>query len=281
MSEGSRFLQGEGGVHETLKKITGRLSDLGVPYAVVGGLALFRHGFRRFTEDVDILVTRDGLKLIHDRLTGLGYVPPFEKSKNLRDAHTGVKIEFLIAGQFPGDGKPKAIAFPDPAAVGVEFDGIRYLDLRTLIELKLASGLSSPDRLKDLVDVQELIKIHSLPADLADHLHPDVQAKYTELWTAVRSVRKRYVLIWRNKWLTADTGSIADMATALESAAAELRAMLADGVQLDPSGGTTDDYAHLVTTDPAVAQKYHMEDESEFWDDDEESDRVGTAEPDR
>jgi hypothetical protein len=35
---------------------------------------------------------------------------------------------------------------------------------------------------------------------------------------------------------------------------------------LDPEGGTGDDYAHLVTTDPIVAKKYDMHDESEFWD---------------
>ena len=75
-----------------------------------------KHGFRRFTEDVDILVTRDGLKAIHAHLEGLGYVPPFTGSKNLRDTEHGVRIEFLIAGEFPGDGKPKPVAFPGPRA---------------------------------------------------------------------------------------------------------------------------------------------------------------------
>ena len=51
---------------------------------------------------------------------GLGYIPPFTGSKNLRDTEHGVRIEFLIAGEFPGDGKPKPVAFPDPAEAGVE-----------------------------------------------------------------------------------------------------------------------------------------------------------------
>ena len=67
-----------------------------------------------FTEDVDILVSPQALKAIHDHLDGRGYVRPFEKSKNLRDAEFGVKIEFLVEGQFPGDGKPKPVAFPNP-----------------------------------------------------------------------------------------------------------------------------------------------------------------------
>lgn len=76
-------------------------------YAVCGGVALNAHDFRRFTEVVDILVTRESLKVIHDRLDGLGYVPPFRGSKNLRDVEQGVRIEFLLSGDYPGDGKPK------------------------------------------------------------------------------------------------------------------------------------------------------------------------------
>ena len=60
------------------------------------------------------LVTREGLKAIHAHLEGLGYVPPFSGSKNLRDTEHGVRIEFLIAGEFPGDGKPKPVAFLSP-----------------------------------------------------------------------------------------------------------------------------------------------------------------------
>src|SRR5436190_22816910 len=115
LSEGSLYFEGRGKVHAALRRITQRLNELGIPYAVVGGLALFNHGFRRFTEDVDILVTRDGLKQLHAKLDGLGYVRPFSQSKNLRDTDAGVKIEFLVTGQFPGDGKPKPIAFPDPS----------------------------------------------------------------------------------------------------------------------------------------------------------------------
>ena len=35
---------------------------------------------------------------------------------------------------------------------------------------------------KDLVDVQELIKSASLPASIAEDLHPWVRAKFLELW---------------------------------------------------------------------------------------------------
>ncbi len=119
-------------------------------------MALFRHGLRRFTEDVDLLVTKDDLKVIHEKLEGLGYLPPFPNSKHLRDTQCGVKIEFLTTGDYPGDGKPKPVSFPDPRHVSFEADGMSYLNLPTLVELKLASGMTNPSRLKDLADVLEL-----------------------------------------------------------------------------------------------------------------------------
>ncbi|MBX9678988.1 MAG: nucleotidyltransferase family protein [Gemmataceae bacterium] len=269
LDEASRFFDEKDRVHETLRNIGKRLEEIGVPYAVAGGLALFKHGFRRFTEDVDILVTKAGLKTIHERLDGLGYVPPFAGSKNLRDANTGVKIEFLVSGDYPGDGKPKAIAFPLPQEAAMQIHGIQYVRLETLVELKLASGMTNAERLKDLSDVLELIKAAQLPLDLADRLHAFVRDKYRELWHASRPAERRYVMLWRNKFLTIDAKSLSEMADTLAAAANQLQQMQADGVTLDPDGGTGDDYAMLVTNDPDVARKYGMEDEREYLGDDE------------
>jgi len=122
------------------------------------------------------------LQAIHVALDGLGYVPPFHGSRNLCDAEFGVKIKFIVTGVYPGDGKPKPIAFPDPAVVAEELNGIRYLNLPTLISLKLASGMTNAGRLKDLADVQELIKRLLLPSAFGDQLPSFVKIKYRELW---------------------------------------------------------------------------------------------------
>jgi hypothetical protein len=187
LREGSMHFEKESAVHKALVKITKRLTDLGIPYAVVGGMAMFFHGYRRFTEDVDILVTREGLQKIHHELEGLGYTPPFAGSKQLRDAENGVRIEFLVTGEYPGDGKPKPVAFPKPDEVFTTIDGIQFLNLPTLINLKLASGISNPRRAKDLVDVQELIERLDIPEAFADELHPYVRDKFKEIWALVHS----------------------------------------------------------------------------------------------
>ncbi|MGD0769374.1 MAG: hypothetical protein ABSB42_14420 [Tepidisphaeraceae bacterium] len=265
MAEGDAYFQGQGAVHETLRRIAKRLDELGIKYAVAGGLALFSHGFRRYTEDVDLLVTPEGLKEVHKQLEGLGYVPPFAGSKNLRDTTSGVKIDFLISGQFPGDGKPKPVAFPLPENVVVERQGIRYLNLPSIVELKIASGMTNSERMKDLADVQELIKLLMLPRDFTSQLSVYVREKYVELWDGVRPRGKKYVKLWRNKFLTTDATSLEQMIESLRDAVQTLDAMRADGVRLDPDGGTSDDCAHLVTSDPEIAKKYDMHEESEFW----------------
>jgi hypothetical protein len=185
MAEVERFFMKEGAVHHTLRNIAARLDQLDIPYAVAGGMALVGHGYDRTTVDVHILVTPEGLAAIHANLEGLGYIPPCAGSKNLRDTETGVRIEFLVAGQCPGDGKPKPVAFPDPAATSVVIDGIRYLNLATLVQLKLASGLTNATRLKDLADVQELIRAVRPPWELGAQLDPSVRQTYFDYWDAI------------------------------------------------------------------------------------------------
>jgi hypothetical protein len=61
------------------------------------------------------------------------------------------------------------------------------LPLPLVLELKLASGISAPHRLKDLADVLETIRALKLPAELVDELSPYVQEKYKELWQAAQT----------------------------------------------------------------------------------------------
>jgi hypothetical protein len=187
LQSAGEFFMRDDPVFHTLHSITTKLDGLGIPYAVAGGMALVAHGYDRTTTDVDILLTPAGLATVHEALDGLGYLPPFAGSKHLKDGTTRVRIKFLTSGGFPGDGKPKPVAFPDPADVAVAIDGIKFLELETLIELKLASGMTNAGRLKDLADVQELIRALKLERAYQEKLNPYVRAKFVELWDAVQS----------------------------------------------------------------------------------------------
>jgi hypothetical protein len=187
-AEGLRYFMGEGTLNKTLTRLSADLEEHGIDYAVIGAVALLAHGYPRFTEDIDLVMTAEGLRKFHEELVGLGYVPAFPGArKRLKSTVDGVSIEVMTTGEFPGDGKPKPVSMPEPDKASTEIDGIRFVTLEKLIELKLASGISAPDRLKDLADVQELIKIRKLDAEFASKLNPYVREKYRELEAAVRN----------------------------------------------------------------------------------------------
>lgn len=178
---------GEGRVHEALRALARRLDDEQIEHALIDGMALVAHGYRRFTEDVDVLMTAESLEKFRERCVGRGYLPLFPGAlKSFKDTDTGVRIEVLQTGEYPGDGKAKPVAFPEPSAVAFEREGLKIIQLEPLIELKLAAGTSPPHRLKDLADVQDLIRLLALPIELADALDASVRGEYRRLWHTVQ-----------------------------------------------------------------------------------------------
>lgn len=200
LREASAYFAGQGDLYETLVNLARRLDEEGIPYAIIGGLALGRHGLVRMTQDVDVLMTADGLAAFEACCVGKepalnegkGYVPAFAGAhKTFRDTRTQVRIEIITAGEYPGDGKPKPVAFPNPAEASVKVDGIQVVTLEKLIELKLASGISAPHRLRDLADVQDMIVALQLPAAFAERLDKSVRDEYRRLWQMARGTEEK------------------------------------------------------------------------------------------
>lgn len=69
----------------------------------------------------------------------------------------------------------------------MEIEGIRYLNLEKLIEVKLASGMRGVACIMDWADVIALIKARNLGEDFATKLNPYVREKYLELCRAVKN----------------------------------------------------------------------------------------------
>ncbi len=185
-----RFFMGEADVQQALERLARVLDENGIPYAIVGALALNEWGYRRVTIDVDVLLTSGGLRTLKEAALGRGYVEKFPGSRGLRDTEAGVAVDVVLTGEYPGDGKPKPVAFPDPAEAAVRGRRVALLPLEKLIELKLASGMSAPHRLKDLADVLEVIRALSLPLEKAASLDASVRAKYEELWHAAQAAER-------------------------------------------------------------------------------------------
>jgi hypothetical protein len=185
--EAARFFMNKSNVYLALERLVERLTELEIPYAIVGAMALNAYGYQRTTSDVNVLLDREGLESFKKVYLGRGYVEKFPGSKGMRDAAQSINIDVLLTGEYPGDGKPKPIAFPDPAREAVRGERFALLTLPALIELKLASGMTAPHRLRDLADVIELIRVNALEEKLAETLDPYIREKFRELWRAAQT----------------------------------------------------------------------------------------------
>jgi hypothetical protein len=181
--EASRFFAKEGEVYETLRRLAAYLKEEGHEYAIISDMALNLHGYERMTHSIEVLLTQASLEKFIECCVGRGYVQSFSGArKSFRDTTSQVPVAVLCTGEYPGDGKPKPVSFPDPATASVEIENFRVISLEKLIELKLASGLSATYHLRDLADVQDLIIKLKLPLELQERLDASVRGEYERLW---------------------------------------------------------------------------------------------------
>ncbi len=182
-----QFFMGTSPIHTAMQRLTQALSEMQIPFAIAGAMAANVHGHRRTTDVVDILIREEDLARFKERHIGLGWVDKFEGSKNFRDAVCNVNIDALLVGEYPGDGLPKPVAFPAPETVAqAGEEGIPYISLKTLLELKLASGMTAAHHLQDKADVIQLIRVNQLPPDYVKTLDPYVAEAFRELWQAAQ-----------------------------------------------------------------------------------------------
>jgi hypothetical protein len=171
----SLFFAGKDKVHQSLRRLVKRLEKAEIPYAVVGGMALSAHQYRRATDDVDLLLTPEGIAEFRRLFVPKYYEQVPGRSRRFVDCSNGVTIDILVTGHYPGSGKPGPIAYPDPVAVRQVVMEVPVINLPTLVELKLAAG-----RHRDFGDVVELIRFNNLDESFADKLHESVRRDYTE-----------------------------------------------------------------------------------------------------
>ena len=182
-----KFFMEASPIHETMRRLARILDEMKIPFAIAGAMAANVHGHKRTTADVNVLIRREDLVRFKSKHIGLGWMDKFEGSKNFKDTITSVNVDTLIVGDYPGDGLPKPVAFPAPEDVSFRNDeGIPFITLETLLELKIACGTTVSHRPRDLDDVIQLIRVNRLPLEFAQNLNPFVVGKYQELWQAAQ-----------------------------------------------------------------------------------------------
>jgi hypothetical protein len=173
-----------------LEALRRRLSQEGIPFAVIGALALRHYGYIRHTEDIDILLTPEGLEMVHATLVGKGLVPRGPGlRKSLREAEHEVNIDVVTSGEHAGASDSPVVYPPPDSSAFVDVAGIRLPTLDSVIEFKIASGVWG-HRTQDLADVQRLIRINDLTETFVERLSPPLHQTFLDLLRESRLERE-------------------------------------------------------------------------------------------
>ncbi len=147
-------------------EVSRRLSEAGVPHALIGGLAVGVHGYPRATKDVDFLV---GVEAFESMSPFLVY------RDDLNDLpKVGVVDLLAVPSEFPA--LSEHLIASAPAEIPV-------IPVEALILLKLHAN-----RPQDRVDVTALLKAGANVAEVQDYLHaraPELASRFAELLPAV------------------------------------------------------------------------------------------------
>jgi hypothetical protein len=167
--------------NETLWNVAERvhsvLADKGIDHAIVGGVAVCLHGYRRNTVDLDLLIAKEDRESFRTALESEGF--KWDSKEAEFQSPSGVAIQCVIAGEPEGKGQEAIFPSPSDAKQVTVIEGLPVLTLAQLIQAKIACALGDMRRThKDLADVVELIAIHSLDGSFARFLHKSVRKEY-------------------------------------------------------------------------------------------------------
>lgn len=166
------MLVGDQTILDAAREVTRLLKQIEDEGGVVGGIAVFLHGYRRTTADVDVYTSK------RDALAELLGQHGFAWNADEKQFEKGECIVQLLA---PGDDMPfHPTHFTD-------IEEVRVVSLPDLISMKLSLGVNNLRRAQDLADVVRLIESLKLDKSLAGSIAPAWRKAYKDLVDAVAS----------------------------------------------------------------------------------------------
>ncbi|MDP3775606.1 MAG: hypothetical protein Q8Q85_15200 [Gemmatimonadales bacterium] len=163
----------------SLEALVRAFNSEGVPFIVVGGLAVNAHGYGRFTQDVDLVIelTPEHVRATFRALASLGYRPrvpvtaeqfsdPAQRARWIAekqmqvlsfdaDAHRETPVDIFVTEPFDF-GEEYRLALVEELAPAV---AVRIVRLPALLRMKAEAG-----RAIDRADIAELRLLHGDPA---------------------------------------------------------------------------------------------------------------------
>jgi hypothetical protein len=167
-----------------VKAIDHVLQAIGGEAVLGGGWAVWHHGYLgRLTQDIDIALPAAQIEDFRRAASVAGFdLLPQQPGRwpKLRHQETQVQVDILPEGARPGTAAKLApTTIPHPREMGATVASLTYMDLLSLIELKLAAG-----RARDESDVVELIRSNPDRVEaMRNHLakvHPDYVAYFDQ-----------------------------------------------------------------------------------------------------
>jgi predicted nucleotidyltransferase len=136
-----------------IQETVSALDEIGVPFALIGGLALAPHNVIRATQDVDLLVDGNNTEAIHAKLTNLGYECLHRSLDAGNYLRNDERLDLLYAT------RPIARrVLAGAKEFATSFGKIRVISAEGLIGFKLQAVVNNPRRARDLEDIRALLR---------------------------------------------------------------------------------------------------------------------------
>ena len=145
-----------------IREIARRAGDAGIPFLVIGGYAVFAHGYVRTTDDLDLIVQRGRRAQLGKLLGDLGMTVKNDATNFVQfdpQDESGMDVDLMFVSE-------DVFGRLEQAAVEATVEGtqVRVVSLLHLIALKCHALQHSKSlrRLKDMDDLVQLILINRL-----------------------------------------------------------------------------------------------------------------------
>src|SRR5690348_16232374 len=93
-------------VHQSMYRLVKRLEKAKIPYAIMGGMAVNAHRHERTPNDVDVLLTEEGLEVFRELFVPKKYATVPKRPRRFVDRINQVILDVLVTGKYPGNGTP-------------------------------------------------------------------------------------------------------------------------------------------------------------------------------
>lgn len=181
----ARFEEAVETIAERVRRVTSALEHRGVPYQVVGGLAVAAWVARvdpeavRVTRDVDVVIRRSDLERAKQALEEIGFEFRQVVGVAMFVDRAKPRVRGGIHLVFENEKVRKEYAHPVPALAGDpprSQEGFRIAPVESLVCMKLTSF-----RDKDRVHLRDMLEVGLISPEVESKLPPDLQERLRQL----------------------------------------------------------------------------------------------------